>query len=189
MIAFAIVLLLAVAAGWIAVRGAPAAGRIYLRSAGVLYAALAVSVAGKLAPDAVADIVLPLACTLVALAAFAALRKAPSAAIAAVILTPVCLAGIAASVMDLIMLAIAPQLLASAALLPLARGGSAKRAHRFLLLGAGALFGATACRLAPGVLAETGLLLFSAAGYVGVALSLDGFVEQQSKRGSFSVGR
>jgi hypothetical protein len=189
MIAFAIVLLLAVAAGWIAVRGAPAAGRIYLRSAGVLYAALAVSVASRLAPDAVADIVLPLACTLVALAAVAALRKAPPAAIAAAILTPVCLAGIAASVTDHIMLAVAPQLLASAALLLAERGDKAKRAHRFLLLGAGALFGATACRLAPGVLAEAGLLLFSAAGYVGVALSLDGFVQQRGKRGGFAVGR
>jgi len=189
MIAFAIVLLLAVTAGWIAVQGVPAAARIPMHFAGVLYAALAVSVAANLAPDEVADAVLPLASALLAFAAVCAFRKVPPVALMAAILAPFCFAGIAATVLDTVMLAVVPQLLAAAVLFLVARTGTMKRSRLNLTLGAAALLGAAACRLAPGLAAEAGLILFSAAGYVGIALSLDGFVETRRKGGDLPVGR
>jgi hypothetical protein len=175
MIAFAIVLFLAAAAGWIAVQGIPQAGRIFMRFAAVLYAALSLSVAGRLAPDSVSDIVLPLACALLAFAAFSLVRKTPPVVLTAAILIPVCLAGIAAAVLNTVMLAVVPQLLAAAVLFLIARLGGMKRTRLYLSLGAAALLGAASCRLSLGLSAEAGLMLFSAAGFVGIALSLEHF--------------
>jgi hypothetical protein len=187
MIAFAIVLFLAAAAGWIAVQATAQTARIFMRFAAVLYAAFSVSVAGRLAPQSVADIVLPLACALLALAALSLVRKAPPAAFIAAVLIPISIAGIAAAVLDMVMLAVVPQLLAAAVLFLVAHRGG--RTRLYLSLGAAALLGAASCRLSLGLSAQAGLLLFSAAGFVGIALSLDGFVEPRRAAKGPAVSR
>lgn len=178
MTAFALVLLLSAAAAWIACGGAPLCTRLYLRLAGVLYAALAVSETFQVAPAAVTDIVVTLGAAVLCVAAFAGFRRGPRwfTATAVLVLAAVC--GIAAAATDMRVLAAAPQLLSAIFTFLIARPGLWRRASVYLALASLCLLGAAASELAPGAMARAGLLLFAAAGLLGVALASDVLVDE-----------
>jgi hypothetical protein len=188
MTAFALVLILGAAAGWIASGGAPARARAYLRFTAVLYAAMAAGAFLKLAPAAVTDIVATLGSAVLCVAAFAAFRRSPPPFAASALLGLAALAGIAAAATGFAVLAAVPQVLSAAFLLLIARRElkQRRRAGVYLALSALSLVGAAACQLVPGMAARAGLMLFSAAGLIGVAVASDVLVEQRQKdkRGS-----
>lgn len=187
MSAFALVLLLGAAAGWIASKGAPPRARAYLRFAAVLYMSLAVSDLAGIAPSAVTDIVATLGSAVLCVAAFAAFRRSPHVITASGVLSLAALAGILAAATGFGVLAAVPQVLSAIFILLIARLGlkTWQRASVYLALAALSVVGAAACQLAPGVAARAGLMLFAAAGLLGVSLASDVLVEQrqQDKQG------
>ena len=192
MTAFALVLLLAAAATWIACSGAPLRTRLYLRLAGVLYAALAVSEAFQVAPAAVTDIVATLGAAVLCVAAFAGFRRSPRWFSATAVLVLAASCGIGAAVNDWRVLAAAPQLLSAIFTFLIARPGLWQRASVYLALASLSLLGAAASALAPGAMARAGLLLFAAAGLLGVALASDVLVDElgsKRDRAPVSPGR
>ncbi len=187
MIAFAVVLGLAAAVGWIAARAAAPLSRIYLRFACVLYAALAAGVAMNIAPEAAARIVMPLATAALALAAYGAFRAAPKPVLAALVLSGACLAGLWSAASGHNAVSDLAQGLCLITLLTLARQGFlAWRAPKlYLALGALAFLAALAAAQSDDKTSFTALLLFSAAGLLGTALALarasEFFVQQRRK--------
>jgi len=190
MTAFAIMLFLGAAAGWIAAGDAAARPRSYLRLAAVLDAALAVSAAIPIATPAVTAIVATLVAPLLAIAAAGAFRRAPHPVLAATILAASCLAGIAAAATGAAVLSAAPQVIAVIAILTIAQPVLRRRARLYLVLGAVSLVGGAACALGEAMVARAGVLLFSAAGLLAIALASDAAVEkrQQDKAG-FAIRR
>ncbi|MBU6297317.1 MAG: hypothetical protein KGJ79_07830 [Alphaproteobacteria bacterium] len=172
MSAFAAVLALAAAAAWIATKGVRPVIRLYLRFACVLYAALAASVLLRVAPHAVAVMVATLAVALLTLAAFAGLRRTPKPGFAAMLLAGACAAGIWSAATGMIALAVVPQAVCLVAVLTIAHRAPLRRPGLHLVLGAGALFAASCSLLAGDSCAFIALLLFSAAGLLGVVLAL-----------------
>lgn len=181
MTAFALVLILGVAAGWIASNGAPPRARAYLRFAAVLYAALALSAVFNLSPPAVTDIVATLASAILCVAAFAAFRRSPPVFTTSALLALAALAGIAAAATGIAVLAAVPQVLSALLMALIARRQGRERASLYLVLAALSLLGSAACQLVPGMAARAGLMLFSAAGLIGVAVASDVLVEQRQK--------
>jgi hypothetical protein len=177
MTAFALVLLLGAAAAWIAAGGAPLRTRAYLRLAAVLYAALAVSEAANVAAAAVTDIAATLGSAVLGVAAFSAFRRAPHALTASLVLLIAAICSIAAAATDWRALAAAPQLSSAIFIFVIARPGLWKRPSLYLALAALSLLCAAALELVPGAVARAGLLLFAAAGVLGVALASDVLVE------------
>jgi hypothetical protein len=190
MIAFALVLLLGAAAAWIAAGGAPVRTQAYLRLAAVLYAALAVAEGARLAPVAVTDIAATLGAASLCVAAFSAFRRAPRPLTAFLVLLLAAAAGISAALTDWRAMAAAPQLLSAIVTFAIARPGLMKRPSLYLALASLAMLAAAAAALAPGTAARAGLLLFAAAGVVGVALASNLLVENQGTRRRIrAVGR
>jgi hypothetical protein len=191
MTAFAIVLFLGAAAGWIAAEAAQRHLRWYLRLAAMLYAAMSVSAVTMLAVPAVMQIVATLAAPLLAMAAYGSVRRVPPPPVAAtIILAMACIAGIAAAATGTAFLSTLPQVLAALVILAMARRVTNNRSRLYLLLGAVSLLGAAACQLIDGTVAGAGQLLFSAAGLLGVALASDVLVEQRQKgKGRLAVRR
>lgn len=190
MLAFALVLLLGAAAAWIAAGGAPVRAQAYLKLASVLYAALAISEAAKLAPAAVTDIVATLGSACLWVAAFSAFRRAPHPFIAFLVLLIATLAGIGAAATDWRALAAAPQVLCAIFTFAVARPGLMKRPNLYLALASLSMLAAAAAGLAPGTAARAGLLLFAAAGVVGVGLASNFLVENHgTRRSSRTVSR
>lgn len=185
MSAFALVLLLGAAAGWIASKGASPRARAYLRFAGVLYAALASSDLSGVAPAAVTDIVATLGSVVLCVAAFSAFRRSPRVLTASSVLGLAALAGITAAATGVGVLAAVPQVLSATFMVLIARRGLWTRASVYLALAALSVLGAAACQLAPGMAARAGLMLFAAAGLIGVSIASNVLVEQreQDKRG------
>ncbi|MDE1985989.1 MAG: hypothetical protein KGL56_09275 [Alphaproteobacteria bacterium] len=169
---FAVVLALAAAASWIATKSARPVIRLYLRFACVLYAALAVSALSHIAPDAVAVMVTTLAVALLALSVFASLRRTPKPAFAAMLLAGACAVGIWSAAIGVVPLAVIPQAICLVAVLTIARRGLMRRPGVHLVSGAAALLAASCSLLAPDPRAFIALLLFSAAGLLGVVLAL-----------------
>ncbi len=169
---FAVVLALAAAAAWIATDGARPVIRLYLRFACVLYAALAASTLSRIAPDAVAVMVATLAVALLSLAVFASLRRTPKPAFAAALLAGACAAGIWSAAIGVVALAVIPQVVCLVAVLVIARRGLMRRPGVHLVFGAVALLAASCSLLAKDPHAFMALLLFSAAGLLGVVLAL-----------------
>ncbi len=169
MIGFAAVLALAAAASAMMAYTLPGQARIYLGFACVLYGALAAAAGFAIAPDSVALIVTTLALALLMLAA---LERAPRPAFGASALAIACLAGIGAAFTGELILAVVVQLLCAGVLLATARRWFKARATLGLrlALATAALLSAT-CSL-PLEGARVAVLLFSAAGLLGVALSL-----------------
>jgi len=169
MIGFAAVLALAAAASAMMAYTLPGRARIYLGFACVLYGALAAAAGFAIAPDAVGLIVTTLAFALLMLAA---LERAPRPVFGAAALALACLAGIGAAFTGELLLAMVAQLLCTGVLLATARRWFKVRASLGLrlALATAALLGAT-CSL-PLAGARVAVLLFSAAGLLGVALSL-----------------
>lgn len=169
MIGFASVLGLAAVASAMMAYALRGRVRIYLGFACVLYGALAAAAWFAIAPDAVGLIVTTLALALLMLAA---LERAPKPAVGASALALACLAGIGAAFTGELLPAVIVQLFCAGVLLATAyrrfkaRAGLGVR----LALAVAALLGAT-CSL-PLAGGHVAMLLFSAAGLLGVALSL-----------------
>ena len=190
MLAFAIVLMLGAAAAWIAAEGGAAQTRQYLRLAAVLDAALALSVAIHLATPAVTAIVITLSGPLLAVAALARFRRPLHPALTSLLLAAACIAGIAAAATGATVLCALPQVIAVAAIGVIARSAAFRRARLYLVLGAVSLLGAAACAQGEASIAQTGVLLFSAAGLLGIALASEVPVEQRQQASvRLAVGR
>lgn len=190
MIAFALVLLLGAAAAWIAAGGAPERTQAYIRLAAVLYAALALAEGARLAQVAVTDIAATLGATSLCVAAFSAFRRAPRPLTAFLVLLIATAAGIGAAITDWRVMAAAPQLASAIFTFMIARPGLMKRPSLYLALAAFSLLASAAAGLAPGTAARAGLLLFAAAGVVGVALASNLLVENHgTRRRSRAVSR
>ena len=196
MIAFAAVLALSAAAGWIAAGGVRRGAQVHLRFACVLYGTLAASATFSIAPDAVAPIATTLAVALLTMASFIGFRRAPVAAIAAIILALACLTGIWSAATGVRALAVIPQLLCLIAVLAVARRGPANLhgPGLYLVLGCVALLAASCSLLTLDARASMALLLFSAAGLLGVAYALARashvLVEERGgANGSFAIRR
>jgi hypothetical protein len=182
MTAFALVLLLGAAAAWIAAGGAPVRAQAYLRLAAVLYAALALAVGIDVAPAAVTDIAATLGSANLCVAAFSAFRRAPRLLSAFLVLLVATVAGIGAAATDWRAIAVVPQVASAIVTFLIARQGLMKRSNLYLALAALCLLGAAASELAPGPAARAGLLLFAAAGLVGVGLASNLLVESDGPR-------
>jgi len=196
MIAFAAVLALGAAVGWIAAGGVRRSAQVYLRFACVLYATLAASAAFSIALDAVAPIATTLAIALLTLASFIGFRREINPGFGAIILAAACLAGIWSAATGVLAIAVLPQILCLIAVLAVARHGPAKPRGPglYLALGCAALLAASCSLLAQDARAAVALLLFSAAGLLGVAYALGRashvFVEERGDaNGSFAIRR
>jgi len=190
MLAFAIVLMLGAAAAWIATADVPAHTRQYLRLAAVLEASLALSAAIALATPAATAIVLTLVAPLLAAAAWGRFFRALHPVLVSLLLACACVAGIAASATGLAVLSAMPQVIAVAVIGAIARPAAFSRARLYLVLGAVSLLGAAACALGVGGVAQMGVLLFSAAGLLGITLASEIPVEQRQKADDWlSIGR
>jgi hypothetical protein len=190
MLAFAIMLLVAAMGAWIAAGAAARSARAYLRFAAVLEAALAVSAGVPLATPAVAAIVTTLAAGLLAIAAAAALRQRPFLLVASALLIACCVAGIAAAATGVTVLSAVPQVIGVIAIALTARAMRSRRSRLYLGLGALSLAGVAACAQGEGMLAQAGVLLFSAAGLMGVTLASDVLVElRQEHEAALAIGR
>lgn len=172
MIAFAAVLALSALVAWIAAGGVRRSAQIYLRFACVLYATLAASAAFLIAPDAVAAIASTLAIALLTLASFIGFRREPNPVLGAIVLVTACVGGIWSAATGVAGLAVLPQILCLIAVLTVTRRGPAKLRGPglYLALGCAALL-AAACSLLVQE-AHVALLLFSAAGVLGVTYAL-----------------
>lgn len=180
MTAFALVLLLAAAAAWIASGGAPARARLYLRLAAVLYAALSIAEIADLSAAAVADLAATVGAAVLAVAAFAAFRRTPGVVVTSAALGLATLGAVAAAVTGWRAFAAAPQLAGALAVFLVARPGLWRRASLYLALAAFSLVGAAATQTVAGAAAHAGLLLFAAAGVLGVGVASDLLVEEMA---------
>ena len=162
------------AASWLTANGARPPSRLYLHFACVLYAALAAGALAGIAPQAVGAIATTLAAALLMLAAFASFRRAPKPLPAAAILAAACVAGIWSAASGAMALAVALQVFCQFVMVALARRGFAqwRRQSIHLALAAAALLAASCSLLVEDSRAFVALLLFSAAGLLGTALSL-----------------
>lgn len=197
MVAFALVLLLASAAGWIAAAGTPPRARTLLRLAAALYAALSVAGLGLslvrsfialpgqagLAVIAVTDLVATLGPVVLCVAAYSEFRKAPRALSASLVLGAGALVGLAAAATGFRVVAAVPQVLSAVFTFLIARPGLWRRAHVYLALAAISILGGAACQLAAGLTARAGVLLFEAAALIGVAIASDVLVETRAQNG------
>jgi hypothetical protein len=195
-VAAALLLLIAALAVWFVAGGARPAARVQLRFAGALFAALALSAAvTPAAAAAVTLLVLPLALSVLALAATAGFARGLPAGVAAVLLALVCLAGLAAAITGLALFSLAPAAAGIiAALAVFLRQFDAARAASVQGMLSALCFLAGASSFAVDG-AGAGLLLFSAAGLLGMTLALtrsDVVVEERpvrDLRGLAAIGR
>jgi hypothetical protein len=186
MIALAIMLLAAAIAGWLAVADALRDVRNYARFACVLYAALAFAgAAGLQLALSVTLIVSASAPVFLALAAHFAFRRPVAPLPAAAILIVACVAGLAAAVSGMAMLAFAPLLLSVIAMIAtgLRRFGDLRAQAIQLIAASCALLAGASAFVAGGAPAEPALFLFSAAGLLGISLAVvprsNAIVEQE----------
>jgi hypothetical protein len=186
MTALAVMLLAASIAGWIAVADGPPAARAYVRFACVLYAALAAASAiGAQLAGAVTLIVSACAPVLLAIAHRIVFRAPVAASIAASVLVVGCIAGMTAAATNIAVLSFAP--LSVSVLVIIAnslRDFSDRRGPAIqAIASAAALLAGASAFAAGGEAAQPALILFSAAGLLGIALALaprsDAAIEQK----------
>ena len=179
-------LLAATVAVWFVAAGARAAARLQIRFAAVLIAALTIAAAAMpIAAAAVALLVLPIAFGVLALAAAAGFARPLLAAPAALMLALCCLAGLAAAISGFAALSLAPAVLALVAIAAifLRQFDAARPASLQGILSALCFLGAVSAFALEGTGAA--MLLFAAAGLLGIALALarsDVAQEQRSGR-------
>jgi hypothetical protein len=178
MTAFALLLVLAAAAAWIAAGGAPLRAQLLLRLAAVLYASLGIAELGGVAAVAVTDISVTLGSVVLCVAAYSAFRCAPRPLTASLVLILAAICGIGAAANDWRAMAAVPQVLSAVFSFVIARPGLKRRPNLYLALASLATLGAAASQLAPGDTARAGLLLFAAASVIGVGLASNVLVEQ-----------
>jgi hypothetical protein len=187
---FAAVLLLAALASGLVAAGTRGEVRAYLRFAAALAAALALAAGFDIAPVAVAPISATLGAALLAFAVYASFRRSPPPRFAAGALALAALAGIAAAFTGETVLAIVPQLVCILALFGISRRGLRRlRAPSIqLAAGAAALLAGVAVQAALSGAGMMALLLFWAAGLLGVTLSVarisDTFVKLRRRLGA-----
>ena len=181
---------------WIAANGVRRSAQLYLRFACVLYATLAGSAAFSIAPDAVAPIATTLAIALLTLASFIGFRRELHPRFGTIVLVVACLAGIWSAATGILVLAVLPQILCLVAVLAVARREPAilRAPSLYLALGGAALLAATCSLLALDSRASVALLLFSAAGLLGIVYALArasrAFVDQRrDANGSDAIRR
>jgi hypothetical protein len=186
MTALAVMLLAASIAGWIAVTDVPPDARAYVRFACVLYAALAAASAiGAQLAGAVTLIVSACAPVLLAIAHRIVFRAPVAASIAASVLMFGCIAGMTAAATNITALSFAP--LSVSVLVIIANSlrdfSDGRRPAIQAIASATALLAGASAFAAGG---EAAMMLFSAAGLLGIALALaprsDAVVEQKSAR-------
>ncbi len=188
MSAFAAMLLCAAVAAWIVAAAAPASARAFIRFAAMLYAALAAAnvVDARLA-DAVALIVSAVAPTMLALAALRVFHRPPAPSLAAVLLVTTCLAGMAAAATGLWLLAFVPLAVSVTVLIVVGsrRLGDSPTAAAQTMVSAAAFVAGASAFVTEGAGARAALLLFSAAGLLGIALALarDSGIEIEQESG------
>ncbi|HEY4943752.1 MAG TPA: hypothetical protein VII56_20155 [Rhizomicrobium sp.] len=190
----ALLLLITTLAVWFVAAGARPAARLQIRFAGVLFAALSLS-AATAAAVTVTLLVLPIGLSVLALAAAAGFARPVPASVAALLLALICLSGLTAAITGLAVFCLAPAAAAALAMAVLfARQFDAARiasvqgmASALCFLGAASSFAVDG--------AGAGLLLFSAAGLLGLAVALsrsDVVVEERAVRdlrGLAAIGR
>lgn len=182
----ALVLLVAAVMAWWLALGARRTARLYVRLAAALEAALAIAAGTNLAPLVLAPLTVALSAVLLAFAAHASFRRPASPLFAGIGLTVGCAAGLAAAFTGATLPAVAPQSIAIVAMLMVARRGLRRLSAPSIELAAGALalLAAAASLLATTPDALVALLLFSAAGLLGVALAVARISDTFVKRGS-----
>jgi hypothetical protein len=162
-------------AAWIVAGASPPDAKPYVRLASANFAAygIAVAVSGQLA-GTVESIALAVGPALLALAMHSAWRGRPSAALGSLALVLAAVCGLAAATTNARVLALAPLIAAVAAMVLIALTGPvAARAHGAQAVAAALSFLAGGCLPAlGGTFAQPGLMLFSSAGLLGVALAL-----------------
>ena len=194
MIASALLLLAAAVAVWFVAAGARPAARLQIRFAAVFFSALGLASA-TVAAASVTLLVLPIGLSVMALAAAAGFDRAVPSAIAASLLALICLAALTAAILGLAIFSLAP---AAAATLGIAvlcarQFDAARIASVQGMLAALCFLGAASSFAIDG--AGLGLLLFSAAGLLGLSLALsrsDVVVEETAARdlrGLAAIGR
>ncbi len=173
MIAGALLLLAATLAAWFVAGGARPAARVQIRFAAVLFGALAPALA-VLPPAgaAVTLLVLPVGLSILALASIAGFSRPLPAGAAALFLALVCLAGLAAAITGWAVLSLVPCAVAILALLAifLRQFDAARLASVQGMASALCFLGAVSSFAAYG--ADAALLLFAAAGFLGITLAL-----------------
>jgi len=174
-IALATMLLAAAIAGWLAVSGAQSDVRNYVRFACMLYAALAASSTVG-AQFALSVTLIVSACAPVFLAC--AVRFAFHGPVTSLWITPLlvaaCVAGIVAAATGIALLAFAPLLFSVLAIIAvsLRRFGDLRAKVVQAIAASCALLAGASAFAAGGVRAEPALILFSAAGLLGLSLAL-----------------
>jgi hypothetical protein len=175
MIAFAAFLLAAALASWLIVAGVAQTARAYGRFAFALYAALAIAIAAdaRLA-DSVALLVCAVAPMMLALALTCVVRGRISTVFASAVLALASVAGIAAAATSLAALSFAPLLLCVVAMIAGALPGWRKSpfAVAQTIASSVALLAGASAYVEGGAAGQARLCAFSAAGLLGVALSV-----------------
>jgi hypothetical protein len=189
MMMLALMMASASVAAWIIAAAAPREGRSYIRLASVLFSAFAIAAAvSEPLGNAVGLIASAVGPALLALAMVGAWRSTPSPVLASLALALAVACGIAAAATNRTVPALAPPIAAVTAMVAVAIGGSGAGTVRAAQAVAAALsFLAGACiHAAGGAIAQTGLMLFSSAGLLGVSLALardsDAPVEEKRTR-------
>lgn len=179
--AASLLLLAAAVASWLIAAGARPAARVHIRFATILFAALAAAAfAVARAAPAIALLVLPIGLSVLALAAAAARTRPLDAALAAALLAAVSLAALASAMLDLTALALAPSALCALAIGVLgARGEDRLAAFQGIASALCFAAGASAFALEG---AGVALILFCAAGLLGLALALSRSVPAVEER-------
>ncbi|HEY5337544.1 MAG TPA: hypothetical protein VIJ85_05025 [Rhizomicrobium sp.] len=181
--AFCAVLALAALLSVLASRPARPASRSYLRLAAVLYVALSIAdesaiflpgTATASFAQSVTLVVSALAPALLALALFATFEHPPKSWVAAMLLTPALLAGIAAAIGGVDVLSLAPLAASAFVILALSvrRWRLERRGPLHAIAAALCLLGGAAAGAAGGDVGRTALALFSAASVLGLSLAL-----------------
>ena len=187
---FAAVLALAAIVAFMVAKAVRRDVRLQLRLACVLYLLMAAASLWEMERPGVTLAVTTLGPALLTLAVLTRRGLAPPAAISAVLLAAVALAGIAAAVAGMVLVAVVPQFVCLGVML--ARQRLVGRAGLYRGLSALALAAAAASLLVAGRMAAVGVLLFSSAGLIAgaIALASDVGVEQRPRlRKRLAIGR
>jgi hypothetical protein len=192
----ALLLLIAALAVWFVAAGARPSARVQLRFAGALFGALALSAAvAPATAAAVTLLVLPIALSVLALAATAGFANPVPAGVAGVLLALVSLAGLGAAITGLALFSLAPAAAAVVAAMAvfLRQFDAARPASVQGMLSALCFMAGASAFAVDG--AGAGLMLFAAAGLLGMTLALarsDVVVEERPARdlrGLTAIGR
>jgi hypothetical protein len=189
MMMLALMMVSASVAAWIVAGATPPEARSYVRLASALFSAFGIAAAvGEPLANAVGLIASAVGPALLALAVLGAWRRPPSPSLASLALALAAACGIAAAATNWTVLVLAPLIAAVTAIVGVAIAGSGAGSVRAAQAVAAALsfLAGAGIHATGGVIAQTGLMLFSSAGLLGVSLALardsDAAVEEARPR-------